>query len=94
VVKIFTYRKNEIHINKTTRRNQYKNCHPKRFSGRRRTFMPEYIPKLDSEFFENLSNFTLQEIGFRVAKEFLGESISDENLKEIIDEVLNFEIPA
>lgn len=57
-------------------------------------FMPEYIPKLDSEFFENLSNFTLQEIGFRVAKEFLGESISDENLKEIIDEVLNFEIPA
>ncbi|MFC4687746.1 threonine synthase [Epilithonimonas pallida] len=56
-------------------------------------FMPEYIPKLDSEFFENLTNFTLQEIGFRVAKEFLGESISDENLKEIIDEVLNFEIP-
>lgn len=57
-------------------------------------FMPEYIPQLDSEFFENLPNLSLQEIGFRVAKEFLGESISDENLKEIIDEVLNFEIPA
>lgn len=57
-------------------------------------FMPEYIPRLDSEFFENLPNLTLQEIGFRVAKEFLGESISDENLKEIIEEVLNFEIPA
>ena len=57
-------------------------------------FMPEYIPQLDSEFFENLPNLTLQEIGFRVAKEFLGESISDDNLKEIIDEVLNFEIPA
>ena len=57
-------------------------------------FMPEYIPQLDSEFFENLPNLSLQEIGFRVAKEFLGESISDDNLKEIIDEVLNFEIPA
>ena len=57
-------------------------------------FMPEYIPKLDSDFFENLPNLNLQEIGFRVAKEFLGESISDENLKEIINEVLNFEIPA
>ncbi|UQB69028.1 threonine synthase [Epilithonimonas zeae] len=57
-------------------------------------FMPEYIPQLDSEFFENLPNLSLQEIGFRVAKEFLGESISDNNLKEIIDEVLNFEIPA
>jgi threonine synthase len=57
-------------------------------------FMPEYIPQLDSEFFEDLSNLSLQEIGFRVAKEFLGESISDDNLKEIIDEVLNFEIPA
>jgi len=56
-------------------------------------FMPEYIPQLDSEFFEDLSNLSLQEIGFRVAKEFLGESISDDNLKEIIDEVLNFEIP-
>ncbi|GGG50174.1 threonine synthase [Epilithonimonas arachidiradicis] len=56
-------------------------------------FMPEYIPQLDSGFFESLPNLTLQEIGFRVAKEFLGESISDENLKEIIDEVLNFEIP-
>ncbi|HBR12651.1 MAG TPA: threonine synthase [Chryseobacterium sp.] len=57
-------------------------------------FMPEYIPQLDSAFFENLPNLTLQEIGFRVAREFLGESIPDENLKEIIDEVLNFEIPA
>ncbi|WP_313267444.1 threonine synthase [Epilithonimonas vandammei] len=57
-------------------------------------FMPEYIPQLDSEFFENLPNLSLQEIGFRVAKEFLGESISDDNLKEIINEVLNFEIPA
>ena len=57
-------------------------------------FMPEYIPQLDSAFFENLPNLTLQEIGFRVAREFLGESIRNENLKEIIDEVLNFEIPA
>jgi len=57
-------------------------------------FMPEYIPQLEADFFENLPNLTLQEIGFRMAKKFLGESISDENLKEIIDEVLNFEIPA
>ena len=57
-------------------------------------FMPEYIPQLDAEFFKNLSNLTLQEIGFNVAKEFLRESISDDNLKEIIDEVLNFEIPS
>ena len=57
-------------------------------------FMPEYIPQLDSAFFENLPNLRLQEIGFRVAREFLGESIPNENLKEIIDEVLNFEIPA
>lgn len=57
-------------------------------------FMPEYIPQLDSAFFEKLPNLTLQEIGFRVAREFLGESIRNENLKEIIDEVLNFEIPA
>lgn len=56
-------------------------------------FMPEFIPQLDSEFFENLPNLSLQEIGFRVAKEFLGDSISDGDLKQIIDDVLNFEIP-
>ena len=44
-------------------------------------FMPEYIPQLEADFFENLPNLSLQEIGFRVAKEFLGESISDDNLK-------------
>ena len=56
-------------------------------------FMPEYIPQLSSDFFEQLPNLSLPEIGFRVAKEFLGDSIPDKNLKEIIDEVLNFEIP-
>lgn len=57
-------------------------------------FMPEYIPQLEADFFENLPSLSLQEIGFRVAKEFLGESISDDSLKKLINEVLNFEIPA
>ena len=57
-------------------------------------FMPEYIPQLDGDFFQKLPSLSLQEIGVRVAKEFLGEAISDQDLKEIIDEVLNFDIPA
>ena len=35
----------------------------------------------------------MPEIGFEVAKLFLEDSVPDEVLKEMIDEVLNFDIP-
>jgi hypothetical protein len=93
VVKIFNLsNNNEIHINKTTRRNQYKNAILKG--------LPMTADCLCQNIFRNWIHFLkicpilpcrkLVSGGKRIS----GESISDENLKEIIDEVLNFEIPA
>lgn len=43
--------------------------------------------------FENIENKSLPEIGFEVAKLFLEDSVPDAVLKQMIDEVLNFDIP-
>ncbi len=56
-------------------------------------FFPVSIPKLSDAFFKNLPNLSLPEIGFEVAKHFVGEDISDVDLKKITEEVLNFPIP-
>lgn len=56
-------------------------------------YMPAYIPQLPASFFENIENKSLPEIGFEVAKLFLEDSVPDEVLKGMIDEVLNFDIP-
>ncbi|KAF5302190.1 hypothetical protein FQR65_LT19109 [Abscondita terminalis] len=56
-------------------------------------FMPEFIPQLPASFFENIENKSLPEIGFEAAKLFLEDSVPDEVLKGMIDEVLNFDIP-
>ena len=56
-------------------------------------YMPAYIPQLPASFFENIENKSLPEIGFEVAKLFLEDSVPDKVLKEMIDEVLNFDIP-
>ncbi|HFK5554042.1 TPA: threonine synthase [Elizabethkingia anophelis] len=56
-------------------------------------YMPAYIPQLSASFFENIEKKTLSEIGFEVAKLFLEDSVPDAVLKQMIDEVLNFDIP-
>ncbi|MPQ48934.1 threonine synthase [Marinifilum sp. N1E240] len=56
-------------------------------------FFPISIPKLEKEFFDNLPDMSMAEIGFEVAKHFVGEDISHEELKNITEEVFNFPIP-
>ncbi len=56
-------------------------------------FFPVSIPKLEDDFFKRLPGLSLPEIGFEVAKHFVGDDISDADLKKITEEVLNFPIP-
>ena len=57
-------------------------------------YMPEYIPQLDSSFFEDIENKTLQEIGFEVLKPFFCPDIPEDKFKDLVNDALNFEIPA
>lgn len=56
-------------------------------------FMPEKIKQLPQEFFEQIDTMSLQEIAFRVAVTFFGEDIPSYDLRKIVNETLNFEIP-
>ncbi|WP_054717816.1 threonine synthase [Marinifilum fragile] len=56
-------------------------------------FFPVNIPKLSDQFFNELPNKSLAEIGFEVAKHFVGEDIKEKELKNICEEVFNFPIP-
>lgn len=56
-------------------------------------YFPEDIPKLPSDFFENIINFSNEEIAFKVMKEFIGTTIESESLKDIVEDVLSFDFP-
>ncbi len=56
-------------------------------------FMPEYIPQLSKDFFNNISSYSFQEISYKVAEEFCGEDISENELKDIIYSSINFNAP-
>lgn len=56
-------------------------------------FMPEQIKSLPQSFFDNLSEMSLQEISFEVAKSFFGDDVDEKSLKEIVYDTMNFDIP-
>jgi len=56
-------------------------------------YMPETIPALDNSFFENISEMSLKEIAFRVSEPIFGEDIPSNELRNIIEEALDFDIP-
>jgi len=57
-------------------------------------YMPEEIPQLDADFIAHLGDYTLPEIAFKVAANLLGDSIPADDLKNIIDDAINFDAPA
>lgn len=56
-------------------------------------YMPTEIPTLDADFINNIQDYSLPEIAFKVASALIGDSIPAEDLKAIIDDAINFEAP-
>lgn len=56
-------------------------------------YMPEQIKPLPQEFFDHIQDMTLQEIAFEVAKNFFGDDIPVDDLKHIVYDTLQFDIP-
>ena len=56
-------------------------------------FMPTRIPQLPAAFFEQIETLSLQEISLEVAATLLKDEISKEELRPIVEESMNFEIP-
>ncbi|NRF39279.1 threonine synthase [Pedobacter foliorum] len=56
-------------------------------------YMPVSIPELDKEFIDNIDQFSLSEIAFKVASALLKGAMPEEDLQSIIEDAINFEAP-
>lgn len=56
-------------------------------------YMPVHIPQLDQEFIDNIEQYSFSEIAFKVASTLMKDAISSEDLKQIIDDAINFDAP-
>ena len=56
-------------------------------------YMPESIPVMNPDFIRNLHSYNLPEIAFQVAKNILQGDIPDLELKEIVEDAINFDAP-
>jgi len=56
-------------------------------------YMPIEIPQLPKSFFDTIGEKSFQEIALEVSSTLIGDEISREDLKGIIDDSMNFEAP-
>ncbi len=56
-------------------------------------YFPENITPLPKEFIENIGEYSNEEIAYEAIKQFVGDEIPQDVLKEIIKETINFEFP-
>lgn len=56
-------------------------------------YFPENITPLPDSFFEHIEDISNQEIAFNAIHQFVSKDIPNENLKEILADVLDFEFP-
>ncbi|MBX2943034.1 MAG: threonine synthase [Cyclobacteriaceae bacterium] len=56
-------------------------------------YFPVSIPKLSSSFFKTIEELNPDEIAFLVAKQYVGDEIPEDKLKQIVKETLNFPVP-
>lgn len=56
-------------------------------------YLPNYIPTLPASFFAQLKGKSLAEIGWLVAREYVGNEISEKDLQTLIEDVFSFDIP-
>lgn len=56
-------------------------------------YFPERIPAVDSGMIAAIGEYTNEEIAFRVIKPYVGNTIPDEKLYQVVKETINFPIP-
>jgi threonine synthase len=56
-------------------------------------YFPEYIPKLSQTFLDNFHTYTKEEIAYQVIKPYVGDTIPEPILKQIVAETINFDFP-
>jgi threonine synthase len=56
-------------------------------------YFPETIPQLPDGFIKSIDSLSKEELAFTVMKPYVGDSISDADLQQIVSETINFPFP-
>ena len=80
-------------LNKQAPESSFENAVRKGLAPDRGLYFPEHITPLDEDFFEKLDELSNSEIAFKAIQQFIGEEIPSDNLKQIIEDTLNFDFP-
>jgi threonine synthase len=56
-------------------------------------YFPETIPMVDKDLIENIAQYSNEEIAYQVMKPYVGDSIPEAELRKIVTETINFNIP-
>jgi threonine synthase len=56
-------------------------------------FVPEHYITLPKSFWDNLYGMSLQEIGYQVGRQYVGDEIPDADFRALCEDVLSFDIP-
>lgn len=56
-------------------------------------YFPERIPVVAKELIENVEQFSNEEIAYQVMKPYVGNTIPEDELRRIVSETINFDIP-
>ncbi len=56
-------------------------------------YFPEFIPQLDKDFIKNIEHYSNEEIAYRVIAPYVGAEMSEDTLRRIVSETVNFPIP-
>jgi threonine synthase len=56
-------------------------------------YFPESIPVLSKDFFANISQYSKEEIAFKVIQPYIGDEIPETELRRIVTETVNFDFP-
>ena len=80
-------------LNKTAPIVDFKEATVKGLAPDKGLYFPERIPELEKEFIRQINNYSDEEIAFRVINPYAGDVIPEHELRRIVEETINFEIP-
>ena len=56
-------------------------------------YFPERIPTISKELIKNITQYSNEEIAYQVMKPYVGDTIPELELRRIVEETINFDIP-
>ncbi|CAM1354746.1 threonine synthase [Tenacibaculum insulae] len=84
---------NYYSLNKKSPNVNFKDAVVNGLASDRGLYFPENITPLSKEFIKNIDAYSNNEIAYEVIKQFVGDEIPTETLKQIISETLSFDFP-